>query len=147
MSNEDTADRMRGLRLKHRHHRVKRQIMRDGRVAVVVTGAAAVMRAFALMFVWRWFVAPFGLADISIWHAAGLLCLPHVARHFSHDADMVVEMEALQAAMVDGAGEAELDAAEAILKRHRGTRGSTIFVPAAALAFAAACHTLMVWTS
>lgn len=33
---------------------------------------AAPWHAFVLMTMWRWFVTPLGVAEIGLWHAAGI---------------------------------------------------------------------------
>lgn len=37
--------------------------------------AAIAFRALALMWLWAWFVTPFGLPQIELWHAAGISSL------------------------------------------------------------------------
>ena len=38
----------------------------------LLIGVLAVWRAFALTYLWQWFIVPLGVPAIGLWHAAGI---------------------------------------------------------------------------
>lgn len=39
---------------------------------ILLLGVLVMWRAFALTYLWTWFIVPFGLPEIGLWHAAGI---------------------------------------------------------------------------
>lgn len=48
---------------------------------LLVIFALIPLRGFVVATMWRWFVVPFGVAEIGVWWACGILALTHPFQH------------------------------------------------------------------